>query len=177
MKFYTHYVDDSGLLEFTSKAMHKTSTRHDHQAPPMSNHIFLSAAPVAVLLPVTLTTAALCAGLQVALTGLVIARRAQSGVSLLDGGDTVLTRRMRAHGNFTETAPLALLLLGLLELATAPRGLLLGLAGLLVVGRLMHAMGVITRGDSWARRVGMVATLWALSALGVASFWYGWRGW
>jgi uncharacterized protein len=142
----------------------------------MSTTTFLSQAPTAWLLPVTLTTAALCAGLQVALTALVIARRAQSGVSLLDGGDVVLTRRIRAHGNFTETAPLALLLMGLLELAAAPRGLLWGLAGLLIVGRLLHAAGVINRGDSWARRLGMIATLWALSALGVASLWYGLRG-
>lgn len=143
----------------------------------MNTTPFLSGAPAAWLLPVTLTTAALCAGLQVALTALVIARRAQSGISLLDGGDTELTRRMRAHGNFTETAPLALLLLALLELAAAPRGLLLGLAALLIVGRLLHAVGVITQGDNWARRLGMLATVWALSALGATSLWYGWRGW
>jgi uncharacterized protein len=137
----------------------------------------LSQAPAVLLLPVTLTSAALCAGLQVGLTALVIARRAQSGVNLLDGGDTVLTRRMRAHGNFTETAPLALLLMGLVELASAPRGLLWALAGLLIVGRLLHAAGLITRGDGWARRLGMVATLSALSALGLLSFWYGLRGW
>jgi uncharacterized protein len=143
----------------------------------MTTTALITDTPAAWLLPVTLTTAALCAGVQVTLTALVIARRAQSGVSFLDGGDTVLTRRMRAHGNFTETAPLALLLLGLLELAAAPRDLLLGLAGLLIVGRLLHAVGVITQGDSWARRLGMVATLWALSALGATSLWYGWRGW
>lgn len=143
----------------------------------MNTTTFLSEAPATLLLPVTLTTAALCAAVQVALTAMVIARRAQSGVSLLDGGDTVLTRRMRAHGNFTETVPLTLLLMGLLELAAAPRGLLMGLAGLLMVGRLLHAVGVITRGDSWARRLGMVATLWALSALSAVGLWYGWRGW
>lgn len=143
----------------------------------MNTTPFLSEAPAAWLLPLTLTTAALCAGLQVALTALVIARRAQSGISFLDGGDTELTRRMRAHGNFTETVPLALLLMALLELAGASRGLLLGLASLLIAGRLLHAVGVITQGDSWARRLGMVATLWALSALGAASLWFGLRGW
>lgn len=142
----------------------------------MSTTTLLATAPIAWVLPVTLTTAGLCAGMQVALTALVIARRAQSGISLLDGGDTALTRRMRAHGNFTETAPVALLLLGLLELAAAPRSLLLVLAGLLMAGRVLHAVGVITHGDSWARRLGMVATLWALSALGVASLWFAWRG-
>lgn len=143
----------------------------------MNTTALMTEAPSALLLPVTLTTAALCAGLQVALTALVIARRAESGVSFLDGGDTVLTRRMRAHGNFTETVPLALLLIALLELAAAPKGLLLGLAGLLLAGRLLHAVGVITRGDNWARRFGMLATVFALSALGVTSLWYGWRGW
>jgi uncharacterized membrane protein YecN with MAPEG domain len=143
----------------------------------MTTTTLLGTEPSAWLLPITLTSAALCAGLQVALTALVIARRTQSGISLLDGGDTALTRRMRAHGNFIETAPMGLLLIGLLELAAAPRSLLLGLAGLLIIGRLLHAVGVITRGDSWARRLGMVATLWALSALGVASLWFGARGW
>jgi uncharacterized membrane protein YecN with MAPEG domain len=143
----------------------------------MSTTTVLTEIRTAWLLPVTLTTAAVCAGLQVALTALVISRRARCGVSFLDGGDTVLTRRMRAHGNFTETVPLTLLLIALLEMAMAPRGLLSGLAGLLIVGRLLHAAGVLSRGDSWARRLGMVATLWSLSALGAASLWYGLRGW
>jgi uncharacterized protein len=143
----------------------------------MSTPTLLATQPAAWLLPVTLTTAALCAGLQVALTALVIARRLQSGISLLDGGDTTLRRRMRAHGNLTETAPLALLMLALLELAAAPRALLVGLAGLLVLGRLLHATGLITRGDSWARRLGMLATVLALSALGATSLWFGSRGW
>ena len=143
----------------------------------MSTTHLLGTAPHAALLPVTLTTAALCAGLQLVLTALVIARRAQSGISLLDGGDTALTRRMRAHGNLAETAPLALLLMALLELAAAPRSLLLGLAGLLVLGRLLHASGLIARGDSWARRLGMVATLFSLSGLGAASLWFGARAW
>jgi uncharacterized protein len=143
----------------------------------MSTSTLLSTAPSAWLLPVTLTTGALCAAVQVALAALVISRRLNSGISFLDGNDTALTRRMRAHGNFTENAPMAVLLLGLLELAGMPRSGLLALAGLLIVGRLLHAAGVITQGDSWARRLGMLATLVALSALGVACLWFGLRGW
>jgi uncharacterized protein len=142
----------------------------------MSTHAVLSTAPGAWLLPVTLVTAGLCAALQLALTALVIARRGQSGISFLDGGDAMLTRRMRAHGNLTETAPLTLLLLGLVELAAAPRGLLLPLAGLLVVGRLLHATGVLRHSDGWARRLGMVATLFAMSGLGASSLWLGVQG-
>ncbi|KNZ32175.1 MAG: hypothetical protein AD742_13860 [Methylibium sp. NZG] len=143
----------------------------------MSTSALVSAAPASLLLPVTLTTAALCASLQVALTALVTSRRIQAGISFLDGGDTTLTRRMRAHGNLTETAPLALLMIGFLEVTAAPRSLLLALAGLLVAGRLLHATGVLRRGDSWARRLGMAATLFALSGLAVASLWRGALGW
>lgn len=143
----------------------------------MSTAAVLVASPQAWLLPVTLLSAALCAGLQVALTALVTARRLQTGISFLDGGDATLTRRMRAHGNLTETAPLGLLLLGLLELAAAPRGLLVALAGLLVLGRVLHATGLLRRNDGWARRLGMAATLMALTALGAACFWFGAQGW
>ncbi len=129
------------------------------------------------VLPVTLITAAACAGLQLALTALVIKRRARTGISLLDGSDIELTRRMRAHGNLTETAPMAVLLLALLELAAVPRALLVCAAGLLLIGRLLHAFGVVLHGDHWARRAGMVATLFSLSALLAAGFWMGLRGW
>ncbi len=143
----------------------------------MTTATLLTHTPSVWLLPITLTTAGLCAGLQIALTALLIARRTQSGISLLDGGDTVLTRRIRAHGNFTETAPLTLLLMGLLELAAAPAALLLAAASLFVLGRILHATGVITRGNSWPRLLGMAATLCVLSALGVASLWFGYRSW
>ena len=43
--------------------------------------------------------------------------------------------------------------------------------------RLLHAAGVLRRGDSWARRLGMVATLLALSGLAVASLWLAALGW
>jgi uncharacterized protein len=68
----------------------------------------------------TMLFAGLCALLQCALTVLVIVRRVQANVTLMDGGDTPLLRRIRAHGNFTETVPLALILLALLELRGLP---------------------------------------------------------
>ena len=132
--------------------------------------------PNTFFLPVTLLAAGLCAGLQLGLTALVIAQRARSGISLLDGGNSVLARRIRAHGNFTETVPLGLLLLALLELAAAPRGLLWALAGMLLLGRVLHARGLVAQGDGAARRLGMAATLAALSGLGAACLWFAWRG-
>jgi uncharacterized protein len=116
---------------------------------------------------ITLLFAGLCALIQCALTGLVIARRTQSGVSLLDGGDQLLRERIRAHGNFTETVPIALIMLALLEQGGLAAAGLWALGSLLVLGRVLHAGGLIGRGPRWARTVGMVLTLSVLSIGGV----------
>ena len=49
---------------------------------------------------------------------------------------------IRNHGHFAEYVPISLILLGLLELAGADRPVLLGLAGALVVSRLMVPLGM-----------------------------------
>jgi uncharacterized membrane protein YecN with MAPEG domain len=68
-----------------------------------------------------------------------------------------LERRVRAHGNLTENAPMALILLLLLELmATAPL-LLHSLGGSFVLGRVLHAWGLSVRsGPSWQRLSGVL---------------------
>jgi uncharacterized protein len=123
------------------------------------------AANLHALLPITLATAAFSALFQLALTTLVIRQRVRAGISLLDGGDASLTRRIRAHANFTETMPMALLLLLLLELAGWRATWLTGCALLLVAGRLLHAVGILRPSSGPARRVGMICTLTALLAL------------
>ena len=123
----------------------------------------------------TLLFAGLRALLQCALTVLVIVRRVQAKVNLLDGGDTPLLRRIRAHGNFTETAPLALILLALLELRGLPPGWLWTMGSCLLVGRLLHAMSLLTENLMWSRLAGMALALAVLSVGGVlciGMFWH-----
>jgi uncharacterized protein len=115
----------------------------------------------------TLLFAGLCALLQCALTVLVIVRRVQAGVRLQDGGDTLLLHRIRAHGNFTETVPMALILLALLELrGQSPHGLW-ALGTCLLLGRILHGASLLTDGALWSRLAGMVLTLTVLSVGGV----------
>jgi uncharacterized protein len=111
----------------------------------------------------TLLFAGLCAFMQCMLTALVIARRVQSGINLMDGGDAVLTRRIRAHANFAESVPMALLLMLLLELGglAAMWLWLFGLA--LITGRILHVCGLLVGGMRWGRLSGMVLTLSVLS--------------
>jgi uncharacterized protein len=119
----------------------------------------------------TLLFAGLCALLQTTLTALVIRQRTQARVSLLDGGNLPLLYRIRAHGNFVETAPMALLLMALLEMNGLSAGWLWGLGGILVAGRVLHAYGLLSGRVSWPRLVGMIMTLFVISVEGVVCLW------
>ena len=50
--------------------------------------------------------------------------------------------RIRRHGNFTESVPFALILLGFLELNGASPGVLHGLGIALVIARIAHPIGL-----------------------------------
>lgn len=69
----------------------------------------------------------------------VVGARRRARVALGDGGDRMLLRRQRAHGNFAEYVPFALLLMALAELQGAPAPLLHGIGLGLVIGRAIHA--------------------------------------
>jgi uncharacterized membrane protein YecN with MAPEG domain len=124
---------------------------------------------------VSLVIAALCAVLQIALAALVIQRRAALGIGFLDGGDAALLKRMRTHGNFTETVPLMLLLLLMLELAGLPRGWLWGLGAALLSSRVLHAWGLLGASSLFGRVSGTLLTLFVLAAQALAALVLAWR--
>ncbi len=119
----------------------------------------------------TALTCALLGLLQVALTFLVIRVRQGQQISLGDGGDTSLFKRIRMHGNLTENAPMFLLLLVLLELGGSSPGLVRIIGPLFVLIRLSHAYGVSewsSEGGNPFRLVGAGGTLVCLAVLSVA---------
>jgi len=91
---------------------------------------------------------------------LTLRRRLKVGIGT--GDNQPLTRAIRAHGNFQEYTPLALVLILLLEL-TSP-GAWVHVAGIaLVAGRSIHAYGVSQEPENYRFRVaGMVLTLFVL---------------
>lgn len=111
-----------------------------------------------MVFPITGLFAALFALAFVGLTGFVGVYRVKHQIPFLDGGDPVLTKRMRAHGNFIEYVPIALILMALAEANGAPAALLYGLGGLLILGRFLHAITVL--GNPWGpgRALGMAGT-------------------
>ncbi|CAM8671371.1 COG3788 Uncharacterized relative of glutathione S-transferase, MAPEG superfamily [Comamonadaceae bacterium] len=120
---------------------------------------------------VTLFFAACCALMQCLLTVLVIRRRLKAGVYFLDGGDDPLLRRIRAHGNFAETAPMALLLMALLEFSGLGRVWLIVFGVALLLGRVIHATSLLTNHAAWSRSLGMALTIGVISIEAVCGLW------
>ncbi len=121
------------------------------------------------MLQVTSTIAALAAVALVALSVAVSFRRMKVGVRIGFGEDTLLMRRIRAQGNFTEYVPMALILMGLAEYRHAPAVMLWAMAVLLVAGRGLHFAGIMT-GSTALRAPGMLATYAALLTGAIALF-------
>lgn len=103
----------------------------------------------------------------VALTMAVVRLRHRHKISLGDGGHEDLQRRIRAQGNFAETVPLALILLGFAEMQNLPFTVIHILGILLVIGRLAHAAALYT-GSFPLRAFGMIATL---AVIAITSIW------
>lgn len=98
------------------------------------------------------------------------------GVSLGDGGDPVLLRRIRGHGNFSEYVPLILLMIGMLELGGAKRPLLHGLGATLLAARLLHGYALSFREQfKFGRFWGTLLTFVLLLVTGGLCLWQGLR--
>src|SRR5712671_8150125 len=101
---------------------------------------------MSVSIPVTVFFVGLFALIQVPLTVMVGYRRVQTGIQFFDGGDQTLLRRMRAHGNFTETVPIVLLAMAAAEWRGAPAWLLVVGGCSLLCGRAMHYVTLLHSG-------------------------------
>lgn len=126
------------------------------------------------------------------LTFRVIRQRFRSKTSLSDGSyayyeakkadndklvkmNWALLSAVRAQANFIESVPLALVLLGALELNGAPRRALVALHAVLVAARMSHVWAM-TRPNALSptRPVGMIGTQMVML---VASIWNAVLGW
>ncbi|MEM9263136.1 MAG: MAPEG family protein [Pseudomonadota bacterium] len=109
--------------------------------------------------------AAVLAIILVVLSIRVISVRREAKVSVGDGGNEVLTRRVRTQANFAEYAPMGLLLIILAEGGGAPGFLLHGLGLMLTSGRILHALGMSSKEAPAMFRVGgMMLTFLSLLA-------------
>ncbi|WP_370309905.1 MAPEG family protein [Sinimarinibacterium flocculans] len=117
--------------------------------------------------------AGLLAILFLALSLRVVQKR--SNVSLGDGGDPELLRRIRGHGNFAEYVPLILLMMAMLEVGGATPAWLLHLLGAtLVVARVLHGIALsYTAKWKFGRFYGTLVTFILLLVLALLCVWRG----
>ena len=122
-----------------------------------------------MILPVTMIFAGVAAILNIWLAIRVGQVRGSEKVSIGDGGNEAVIRRMRAHSNYVEFTPFVLILIGVSELAHsgAPAPLWLWIvSAVYFLGRIGHGLGMDGGRFSKGRSIGTITTMLTLLGLG-----------
>lgn len=119
-----------------------------------------------IVLPVTLTAAAAAAIINIWLSMRIGRLRVAHKVSIGDDGGGPLTARMRAQLNFVENTAFVLVLIAAIELAGKGGEWLAYVAGLYMLGRVAHGLGMDGGALAKGRMVGTLVTM--LTQLGLA---------
>jgi len=109
--------------------------------------------------------AGLLALLFVVLSVRTLRMRRRLRIAIGDGSDQQMLRAMRVHSNFAEYVPFSLLLLYLVEETGASPAYMHALGAALLIGRLLHAIGVSQVDEKYGFRIaGMALTFTVLIA-------------
>lgn len=122
-------------------------------------------------LPITLVLAGAAAIFLVLISFPIANRRRATKLSAGDGGDERFNRLIRAQANFAEYTPLAIIVIGLIEMNGFAQMFVCGLAAALAVGRLLHLIGMVGP-VLVARALGMILTFGVLLTGGAALVWH-----
>ena len=118
------------------------------------------------MLLITSIIAAILTAMFVRLSFAVIGLRRKHRIGLGSGGQEDLERAIRAQGNFAEYVPFGIMLIACLELNGAPWWLVLIPGIALIIGRLIHAIGINIPPPDFSKRVlGMKLTFSTLITL------------
>lgn len=119
-----------------------------------------------ILLPVTLTAAAAAAIINIWLSIRIGQMRTAKKISIGDDGGGPLTARMRAQLNFVENTAFVLILIAAIELAGKGAPWLTWVAGIYMLGRVAHGLGMDGGSLGKGRTIGVIITM--LTQLGLA---------
>ena len=121
-----------------------------------------------MFLPITLASAAAAAFINVWLSVRIGMIRTAKKISIGDGGDEDLIRRMRAQANFIENTPIFLILFGLIELSGKGGWWLPVVGAVFMLGRVAHAFGMDGTFKA-GRAIGTLSAYLAQIGLGVVA--------
>ncbi|MEO1967333.1 MAG: MAPEG family protein [Sphingomonadaceae bacterium] len=119
-----------------------------------------------IVLPITLTSAASAALINLWLAMRVGQLRMRHKVIHGDDGGGPLTRRMRAQLNFVENTAFVLILIAGIELARPGQMWLAVVAGVYMLARVAHGIGMDGETATKPREIGVIVTM--LTQLGLA---------
>ncbi len=119
-----------------------------------------------MILPITLTIAGAAALVNIWLMIRVGQVRTSEKVSIGDGGNEKVIRRMRAHANYGESLPIVLILIAAIELASGSSSWLWIVGGVYMLGRVAHGIGMDGGKLGKGRMIGTVLTLLIMLGLG-----------
>lgn len=119
-----------------------------------------------MILPITLTIAGAAALVNIWLMIRVGQVRTSEKVSVGDGGNDKVIRRMRAHANYGESLPIVLILIAAIELASGSSSWLWVVGGVYMLGRVAHGIGMDGGKLGKGRMVGTILTLLVMLGLG-----------
>ncbi len=129
---------------------------------------------LATVTPVnTMLFAALLVLLKIVLGMRVTAYRIKNETMWGDNADIKMQRLIRAHGNHAEWMPGAMIILGLIEMAGVSPLIVFTLGAALLVGRLLHSIGLMGNAEAFNRVAGMVITIGVMaisSVIGIIEY-------
>jgi uncharacterized protein len=119
---------------------------------------------------ITLMAVAVLSLLAAVLAIQVIVKRVRLNIEWGDGGNLSMAQAVRAHANFVEHVPIALLALGAAELSGAPKTLVAVCAGALVLARCLSAFGLSrSLGPSIPRQTGASISILVVMVSAIAT--------
>jgi uncharacterized membrane protein YecN with MAPEG domain len=122
-----------------------------------------------MILTTTLASAAAAALINFWLANRIGRIRMAEKISIGDGGNDLLARRMRAQLNFAENTPFVLILIAALEIS-GKGGLWLAIvAAVYLLARILHGLGMDGVGTFPGRTIGIVVTMLTHVVLSVAA--------
>ena len=121
-----------------------------------------------MILPITLTIAGAAAIVNIWLALRIVTLRYKAKISVGDGGNPLLSARMRAQLNFIEYTPLVLILMGLIEFARGTHNCLWAAGIIYIFGRVLHPFGMDKPAPHPLRAAGALTTWIVL--LGLAGY-------
>ncbi|GLI98598.1 MAPEG family protein [Sphingobium sp. BS19] len=122
-----------------------------------------------MFLPITLTFAAAAALINLWLAMRIGRIRMAEKVLHGDGGNSPLSKRMRAQSNYVEYTPFVLILTGLVEMALGSATWLWATVAAYLVARILHAFGMDSDTPAKTRMIGILVTFVVIIALSIAA--------